>query len=393
MSTSRTARRLAAAGFLAFAFAAPLAAYDGPVEKLTFTLPSYTTVGGKTLPNVRVGYETYGKLNAAGDNAIFVPHFFTATSHAAGKYQSTDAAPGYWDGIIGGGRPIDTDKYFVVSADALTNVNTKDPKVVTTGPATINPATGRPYGLSFPVVSFRDTVRLHKALLDSLGVKRLHAVVGASGGSIQAMEWGALYPDYVQRIVHVIGPGFDITPFVLELVDVWTTPIRMDPKWNFGDYRADNEPLDGIANALKIITITTRAHGWAEKTFGLKPTDPARDPGAAMENSFAIEDALAKAGLARARTADANSIIYTAKANQLYRLTDDEVKGMKARILFVPAKSDIIFPPELSERAAARYRAQGGVAEVVVIDGDGGHLDGVFNVAKQGDAIRAFLAK
>ena len=392
MSTSRTARRLAAAGFLAFAFAAPLAAYDGPVEKLTFTLPSYTTVGGKTLPNVRVGYETYGKLNAAGDNAIFVPHFFTATSHAAGKYQSTDAAPGYWDGIIGGGRPIDTDKYFVVSADALTNVNTKDPKVVTTGPATINPATGRPYGLSFPVVSFRDTVRLHKALLDSLGVKRLHAVVGASGGSIQAMEWGALYPDYVQRIVHVIGPGFDITPFVVELLDVWTTPIRMDPKWNFGDYRADNEPLDGIANALKIITITTRAHGWAEKTFGLKPTDPARDPGAAMENSFAIEDALAKAGLARARTADANSIIYTAKANQLYRLTDDEVKGMKARILFVPAKSDIIFPPELSERAAARYRAQGGVAEVVVIDGDGGHLDGVFNVAKQGDAIRAFLA-
>jgi homoserine O-acetyltransferase len=393
MSTSRTARRLAAAGFLAFAFAAPLAAYDGPVEKLTFTLPSYTTVGGKTLPNVRVGYETYGKLNAAGDNAIFVPHFFTATSHAAGKYQSTDAAPGYWDGIIGGGRPIDTDKYFVVSADALTNVNTKDPKVVTTGPATINPATGRPYGLSFPVVSFRDTVRLHKALLDSLGVKRLHAVVGASGGSIQAMEWGALYPDYVQRIVHVIGPGFDITPFVVELLDVWTTPIRMDPKWNFGDYRADNEPLDGVANALKIITITTRAHGWAEKTFGLKPTDPARDPGAAMENSFAIEDALAKAGLARARTADANSIIYTAKANQLYRLTDDEVKGMKARILFVPAKSDIIFPPELSERAAARYRAQGGVAEVVVIDGDGGHLDGVFNVAKQGDAIRAFLAK
>ena len=393
MSTSRTARRLAAAGFLAFAFAAPLAAYDGPVEKLTFTLPSYTTVGGKTLPNVRVGYETYGKLNAAGDNAIFVPHFFTATSHAAGKYQSTDAAPGYWDGIIGGGRPIDTDKYFVVSADALTNVNTKDPKVVTTGPATINPATGRPYGLSFPVVSFRDTVRVHKALLDSLGVKRLHAVVGASGGSIQAMEWGALYPDYVQRIVHVIGPGFDITPFVVELLDVWTTPIRMDPKWNFGDYRADNEPLDGVANALKIITITTRAHGWAEKTFGLKPTDPARDPGAAMENSFAIEDALAKAGLARARTADANSIIYTAKANQLYRLTDDEVKGMKARILFVPAKSDIIFPPELSERAAARYRAQGGVAEVVVIDGDGGHLDGVFNVAKQGDAIRAFLAK
>src|SRR5215471_15656594 len=161
-------------------------AYDGPVEKKVFTLPSYTTVGGRTIKDVRVGYETYGKLNAAGDNAIFVPHFFTATSHAAGKYAPTDAAPGYWDPIIGAGKPIDTDKYFVISADAHANLNTKDPNVATTGPSTLNPETGKPWGMAFPVVSFRDTVRVHKALLDSLGVKRLHAVVGASGGSMQA---------------------------------------------------------------------------------------------------------------------------------------------------------------------------------------------------------------
>jgi len=389
---ARLTRRAAAA--LAFlALASPALAYDGPVEKKTFTLASYTTAGGKTIPNVRVGYESYGKLNAAGDNAIFVPHFYSGSSHAAGKYQPADAAPGYWDPIIGSGRPLDTDKYFVVSADALVNLNTKDPNVVTTGPSTIDPSTGKPYGMSFPVVSYRDTVRVHKALLDSLGVKKLHAVVGASGGSIQAMEWGALYPDYVPRIVHVIGPGFDITPYVIEMIDVWMTPIRMDPKWNGGDYYGRDEPLDGVANALKIITITTRAHGWAEKTFGFKPADAAKAPGAAMGNAFAIEDALMKAGLARSRTADANSMLYTSKANQLYQLTDDDVKGMKASILFVPAKSDTIFPPELSERAAARYRALGKSAEVVVIDGDGGHLDGVFAVARQGDAIKAFLAK
>jgi homoserine O-acetyltransferase len=395
MSKPHSVRRLAAAGLvtLALSFAAPLLAYDGPVAKKTFTLASYTTVGGKPIPNVRVGYETYGTLNAAGDNVVFVPHFFTGTSHAAGKYQASDAAPGYWDAIIGSGRAIDTDKYFVVSADALVNLNTKDPNVVTTGPSTIDAATGKPYGMSFPVVSYRDTVRVHKALLDSLGVKRLHAVVGASGGSIQAMEWGALYPDLVQRIVHVIGPGFDITPYVIEMIDVWMTPIRLDPKWNNGDYYGRDEPLDGVANALKIITITTRAHGWAEKTFGFKPADAAKDPAAAMPNAFAIEDALMKAGLARSKSADANSMLYTSKANQLYRLTDDEVKGMKARILFVPARSDMIFPVELSERAAARYRAQGGVAEVAEIEGDGGHLDGVLAVAKQGDAIKAFLAK
>jgi len=385
-----TTALLSAAALLA---AGLCGAYDGPVEKKTFTLPSYTTVGGKTIKNVKVGYETYGKLNAAGDNAIFVPHFFSATSHAAGKYAPGDAAAGYWDPIIGAGRPIDTDKYFVVSADTLTNLNTKDPNVVTTGPASIDPDTGKPYGMTFPVVSLRDSVRVHKALVDSLGVKKLQAVAGPSGGSIQAMEWAALYPGFVERVVHVIGPGFDIHPYVIQLLDVWANPIMLDPRWNKGEYYGRAEPVDGTAMSLMIITITARSFGWAEKTFGYKWADPAKNPGDAMFNAFAIEETLDKAGQTRAKTTDANSLIYTAKANQLYRLTDDEVKGMKAKILFIPAASDEIFPPELSRRAAERYKAQGGVAEVVVIEGDGGHLDGVLNVAKQGEAIRAFLAK
>jgi len=373
--------------------AGPVQAFDGPVEKKVFTLPSYTTAAGKTIRNVRVGYETYGTLNAAGDNAIFVAHFFTGSSHAAGKYQASDAAAGYWDPIIGSGKPIDTDKYFVISADTLTNLNTRDPNVTTTGPATIDPDTGKPYGMSFPVVALRDSVRVHKALVDSLGVKKLHAAAGASGGSIQAMEWAALYPGFVERVVHVIGPGFDIHPYIVEMLDVWVTPIRLDPKWNNGDYYGRDEPADGVANALKIVTITTRHFGWATTTFGYRWADAAKNPADAMGNLYAIEDALGKAGAARAKTADANAMLYTAKANQLYRLTEDEIKGVKAKILFVPARSDLVFPPELSQRAADRYRAQGGVAEVAVIDGDGGHLDGVFNVAKQGEAIRAFLAR
>ena len=390
MTRTRIAASLCAVAL--FCGAASARAYDGPVEKKVFTLATYTTVGGKTLRNVRVGYETYGKLNAAGDNAIFVPHFFTGSSHAAGKYKPTDAAAGYWDAIIGAGKPIDTDKYFVVSADALANLGTKDPNVTTTGPASTNPDTGKPYGMAFPVVSYRDSVQVHKALVDSLGVKKLRAVAGASGGSIQAMEWAAAYPDFVERVVHVVGPGFDITPYVIEMLDVWALPIRLDPKWNNGDYYGKDEPVAGTAQALKIITITARAHGWAEKTFGYKWADPAKNPGGDVANAYAIEDALQKAGSARAASIDANSLIYTAKANQLYNLGDD-VKKMKAKILFVPAESDLIFPPELSMRAAERYKAQGGVAEVAIIEGDGGHLDGVTSVAKQGEAIRAFLAK
>jgi homoserine O-acetyltransferase len=379
--------------FLAAALLVPAAqAYDGPVEKKVFALPSYTTVGGRTIKDVRVGYETYGTLNAAGDNAIFVSHFFSGNSHAAGKYKATDAAPGYWDPIIGSGKPIDTDKYFVISADMLANLNTKDPNTTTTGPASIDPDTGKPYGMTFPVVAMRDSVRVHRALLDSLGVKKLQAAAGASGGAIQAMEWAALYPGYVERVIHVIGPGFEIQPFIIEMLDVWVMPIRLDPRWNSGDYYGRDEPVDGVARALEIVTITTRHFGWAERTFGYKWAGPAKNPGAEMGNLFAIEDTLSKAGATRAKSVDANSMIYMAKANQLYNL-GDEVRGMKAKILFIPATSDLIFPPMLARHAAEIYKAQGGAAEVVEIDGDGGHLDGVFTVAKQGEAIRAFLAR
>jgi homoserine O-acetyltransferase len=383
---------LAALAAMAVILGEPAAAYDGPVDKKVFTLPSYTTVGGRTIKDVRVGYETYGKLNAAGDNVIFIPHFFSGNSHAAGKYKESDAAFGYWDPIIGSGRPIDTDKYFVVSADTLVNLNTRDPNTTTTGPASTDPDTGKPYGMSFPVVSYVDSVRVHKALLDTLGVNKLQAAAGASGGSIQAMLWAAQYPDFVERVVHVIGPGFDIHPYVIELIDEWILPIKLDAKWNHGDYYGRDEPLDGLAQGLKIVTISTRAFGWAEKTFGYKWADPAKDPALALDNRFAIEDTLDKGGAARAKSVDANSMIYMARANQLYNLGDD-VKRIKAKILFVPAASDLVFPPELSKRAAERYRAQGGIAEIAVIDGDGGHLDGVFSVAKQGEAIRAFLAR
>src|SRR3989449_4734065 len=233
------------------------AAFDGLVEKKVFTLPTYTTVGGKTLKNVRVGYETYGALNAAGYNAIFIAHFFSGTSHAAGKYKATDAAPGYWDPVIGAGKPIDTDKYFVISADTLANLNTKDPNVTTNRPASVNPDTSKPYGMSFPVVSYRDSVRVHKALVDSLGVKKLKAVAGASGGAIQAMEWGAAYPELVERIIHVIGPGLDIHPYVIAMLDAWVAPIKLDSNWKGGDYHGGPEPAAGLAQSLKLVTLTT----------------------------------------------------------------------------------------------------------------------------------------
>ena len=361
------------------------------VTKQVFSLPAYTTVAGHQIRDVRVGYETYGKLNAKGDNAIFVAHFYSGTSHVAGKYKESDATAGYWDSLIGPGKALDTNQYFVVSADTLVNVNVKDPMVTTTGPASINAATGKPYGMTFPVVAMRDSVRVHKQLLDTLGVKQLVAAVGASGGSIQAMEWAANYPDFVKRVVHVIGPGFEISPYVIALLDVWSLPVRLDPKWRQGDYYATGEPDEGVAAALKIVTVQTRHWDWAQAAFGYAPADAENLPGAAVNNRFKIEAVLEAAGRARAKVADGNSIIYMSKANQLYRLSESEVKGIKAKILFVPSSSDLVFPPQLSQAALERFQAQGGRAELFMLQGPGGHLEGVFNIDKAAGAIGRFI--
>jgi len=378
---------------LALALVAAVAAAQGLLtEKKFYTLPSYTTQNGKTIRNVRVGYETYGKMNAAGTNVVFVPHFFSGNSHAAGRYKAEEKTAGYWDAIIGPGKAIDTNRYFVVSADSLVNLNVKSPTVGTVGPATINPDTGKPYGSSFPVVSMKDSVRVHKALVDSLGVKKLAALAGASGGSIQAMEWAAEYPGFVDRVIHVIGPGLDIHPYVIGLLDLWAMPIRMDPNWKNGDYFGGPEPTEGVAQSLKTITLTALHFGWAEKVHGYKWASDGRNPQESMSNLFAIEDSLYKTGVARASATDAAHLVWMAKANQLYNL-EKEQSRIKAKVLFLPAKTDMIFPPELSRRWAEKLKAQGNHVELYEIDGTSGHLDGLFSIGKVADQIKAFLEK
>jgi homoserine O-acetyltransferase len=179
---------------------------------------------------------------------------------------------------------------------------------------------------------------------------------------------------------------------VIGLLDLWVDPIKVDPKWNQGDYYGREEPVDGLTMALKTVTLTAGHWGWAEKSFGYQWADAAQDPTKAMDSQFKIEDVLIKTANARARTTDANHSIYMAKANQLYNVEKD-IGQIKAKILFVPASSDLIFPPEFARKAADRFRAQGGHAEVFVIEGDRGHLDGVVGITKAGPAIREFLSK
>ena len=380
---------------LSLVAASPGWAYDGPVEKKAFTMPAYTTVGGQTIKNVRVGYETYGTLNAAKDNVILICHFFSGNSHAAGKYQAADAAPGYWDAIIGAGRPIDTDRFFVISSDTLVNLNVKDPHTITTGPASTNPDTGKPYGMSFPIVTMRDFVNVQKALLDSLGIKKLHAVTGASMGALQTFEWAAAYPDMVERAIPVIGAA-ELPAYAIGWANIWAAPIRLDPKWNKGDYYGREEPVEGLTQALKIVTLHARHYGWATKAFERKVAAPDQDPAKSWEHKFAIEDTLDKVARARAKVSDANSFLYLVKANQLFVAghkgsLEEGLKDVKARVLLIPAQSDLLLFPDYSKQAMQILKQQGTSVEYVEIEGDGGHLDGVLAIAKAGEAIRRLL--
>jgi homoserine O-acetyltransferase/O-succinyltransferase len=381
---------LAAGGLIAEA-----TAYDGIVEKQVFQKPAYTTAGGETIKDVKIGWEAYGELNEAKDNVILITHFFSGTSHAAGRYAEDDAAPGYWDYLIGPGKPIDTDQFYVISSDTLVNLNVGLPNVVTTGPASIDPDTGRPYGMDFPIVTIRDFVNVQKALLESLGITRLHAVMGASMGALQAYEWAVAYPAMVERLVPVIGAGV-IDAFNIGWIDIWAAPIRLDPNWNGGDYYGKEPPLAGLTEALKIVTLHAQHWEWADETFGRAWAEEGKDPAASFDNAFAIEAALEQAGAGRAAVADANHFLYLAKANQLFiaghgESLADALARIEAPTLIIHQPDDLIFYPALVQQTANLIAADETPVKRVEIAGTRGHLDGVLSLAQVGDVIEAFL--
>lgn len=369
-------------------------AYEPLVEKRTFEMDSFTTQGGVTIPDVKVGWEAYGELSEAKDNVILICHYFSGNSHAAGRY-TANGEPGYWDAIIGSGKPIDTDEYYVISVDTLVNLGVHDPNVVTTGPASVNPETGEPYGMDFPVVTIRDFVEVQRALLDELGIEHLHAVMGASMGALQTYEWASAYPDRVERAIPVIGSGWS-GGWLIGWLDIWAQPITMDPNWNGGDYYGGQRPLEGLAAALKVVTLHAQHWEWADESFGREWARADADPSGAFGNRFQVQAALDAAARARAETADANHFLYLAKASQLFMAgqADSAAAGLQAidaPVLVIHTPEDLIFPPEGVRKTAAFIESDGTPVEVVELQGTRGHLDGVLAIEQAGEAIRAFL--
>lgn len=392
----RTALAAAAAALLALAPAMAQTPAPLIVEKKVFEMPSYATLGGGTIKNVRIGWQSAGTLNADRSNAILVTHFFSGNSHAFGKYKAEDQAAGYWDAVIGPGKAIDTDKYFVLSSDTLVNLNANMPGVTTTGPASVNPDTGKPYGMDFPVVGIGDFVNVQKALVESLGIRRLHAVAGPSMGALQAYDWAARHPDMVERIMPVIGAA-EASPWLIAWLDVWAAPIRLDPKWNGGDYYGKEPPTAGLVEALKVVSLHANHWDWAEKSFGRAHAEGGKDPAQAMANRYRIETFLTTAGAARARISDANHFLYLVKANQTFapggaQTLDEAAKKIKAKTLLLYAPGDQVFPAPWIKATEAALKANGVAVESAEIDGPLGHLNGVVGLAPHAARIAAFLS-
>lgn len=363
------------------------------VNKQAFEIANFITENGAVISPVKVGWEAYGQLNADKSNVILVTHFFSGTSHAAGKYLETDAAPGYWDAIIGPGKAIDTNKYYVLSVDTLVNANVFDPNVITTGPATINPATGQPYGLSFPVVTIGDFVEVQKALLDSLGIAKLHAVIGGSMGSFQAIEWASRYPERVERLIPVIGTAY-IDAWAAVRLERWAYPIKQDPAWRGGDYYQHGQPEQGLTTALAYIIQDAVYPTGFNMRYPAPETDKA--PHSDILASFSAWEQLMAHAKLRATLQDANHILYLVRASQLYRAGmgdnwQQALSKVQAKTLFLPATGDQLLLPEMAKASVEALRSAGKTVEYEEIPGIWGHLDGVVGITAVADTIRTFL--
>ncbi len=358
-------------------------------DQHVFDLGAYRCVSGETLENVRVGYETYGTLNPDKSNAILVCHYFSGNARAAGPEDDDHELPGWWDKLIGPGKSLDTDRYFIVCSNSLANLNAADGYSVTTGPASENPATGKAFGLDFPLVTVDDFVHVQKRLLDYLGIEHLVAVAGPSGGSVQAIQWSVEYPEMVPRVIAVISPGLYIHPFAAGMMELWTRPITADPAWNGGDYDAANPPREGLAQALALVNLTSLSYD-VVGGFGYEPADEDKHPADSLEHQFIADAMLDAIARARAETLDANSFLYMVRAYKLYDVRPRLHKS-RARYLFIPSETDMVFPPHLSTTAVEELEAAGLEADLFMLNVSGGHLDGLVKIDQADQVIRAFL--
>jgi homoserine O-acetyltransferase len=368
------------------------------VQKQLFYTPKLDLDIGESIP-ATVGYETYGQLNPARNNAILICHHFSGSSHAAGRYHPDDPEPGWWEPLIGPGKAFDTNRYFVVAVDTLCNLNVRHPLVITTGPATINPETGRPYGPAFPQVTIRDNVRLQHELLRSLGVERLACVAGPSMGGFQALEWAVTFPHMVAKMVAAISADTAPPVMALAVCQAGIDAISADPHFAGGEYYGTDGPVTGLTQAISLLNTLSRSDAWINGTWNRKTAVGSVHPRAARDGRFAFQAETEQAARQRAQHFDANHYIYTARACILHdiaygnRSLEVAAQKIQADVLMLPVVSDLLFPPDASKALVDLITLHGGRAELVPVDSPNGHAAGLLESNRFAESISRFLSR
>ncbi len=367
----------------------------GIVETQTYTFAQeepFTLESGAMLSPVTLAYETYGELNAECTNAILICHALSGSQHAAG-YHEGDKKPGWWEECIGPGKAFDTERYFVICSNVLGSC------YGSTGPTELNPATGKPYGLQFPVVTIGDMVRAQVKLIDHLGIDQLFCVAGGSMGGMQVLQWASHHPDRVKAAMPLASTGRH-SPMLIALSEVGRQAIYADPHWQNGDYYdKDKKPDDGLAVARMVGHITYLSDESMHMKFGRRLQNREKF-GFEFQTEFQVESYLKYNGNNFTRRFDANSYLYVTKAMDYFDLTEPTgtlagsfAHSADIKFLVVSFTSDWLYPTYHSKDMVTALTAVGADVTFLDIESSWGHDAFLLEVETMTELLRSFLER
>ena len=352
------------------------------VQNVTFAQPpdELTLESGEKLGPITLTYETYGTLNKEKDNALLVLHALSGDSHAADQN-------GWWENLIGSGKGIDTDKYFVICSNVIGGCKGS------TGPASINPLSGKPYGLSFPLISIHDMVEAQRRLVDFLGIENLLSVVGGSMGGMQVLQWMVSYPKRIRSAIP-IATTLKHTPQQIAFNEVGRQAVMSDPDWKKGDYYGCSSPAKGLALARMIGHITYMSDVSMTEKFGRR-TRQDKEP-FKFSADFEVEGYLHYRGDNFVKRFDANSYLYLTKAIDNFNLLNGHgianiFEGLKAKVLVLAFKSDWLYPTYQSQEIVKACKLSGVEASYCEINSTYGHDAFLLEITKETQLIESFL--
>ncbi len=362
-----------------------------PTQFFTFAQPPQELIlkSGVKFGPITVAYETYGQLNANRSNAILVFHALTGDAHAAG-FQEGAPKPGWWDDMIGPGKAFDTNKYFVICSNVLGGCKG------TTGPASVNPATGKPHGLSFPMVTIDDMVAVQKELIEHLGIKKLLCVSGGSMGGLQALKWAVQYPEFLSSVI-LIATNHRHTAQQIALHEVCRQAIMSDPDWQNGEYYGKSIPARGLALSRMIGHITYMSEKSMDEKFGRKLIGKER-VGYDFSHDFEVESYLKYRGDSFVQRFDANSYLYLTKALDYFDLAEEgnlltTFQKATASFLIISFTSDWLYPSYQSKEMVKALKANDLDVSDIEINSSYGHDAFLVEVEGQSKLIRHFLTR